>query len=294
MAGPTGIEPATYGLRVKFSKNDFNFEDYKAYLENKYSKHHSREQFNNTKKYFECLANPAKMLTFPESKRRKILIAMTCASKYLGVYEQYKVQLKSHGIKWVNNSTAFNAFLAIFNHQHDTVPAYLKEIQPILPDNEKLFVKFLALTGLRKNEALTSFNMILELSAKGRLDEYYNSDLQVLEHFKYKVFLRGTKNAYISFATPDLVTEICNSQPVSYSAVDCRLKRRKVRLRLKELRSYNNTFMRKNGLISELVDILAGRVPQSVFCRHYLGEDIKALSAQVLSIQTKLWEALEG
>ena len=218
---------------------------------------------------------------------------MTCVSKYLGIYEQYKANLKSHGIKWTNNNTAFNAFLAIFNHQHDTVPAYLKEIQPILLENEKLFVKFLAITGLRKNEALTAFNMILELNSKRRLGEYYNSDLQVLEHFKYKVFLRGTKNAYISFASPNLVNEICNSQPVSYSAIDCRLKRRKIRLRLKELRSFNNTFMRKNGLISELVDILAGRVPQSVFCRHYLGEDMKALSAQVLSVQTKLWGTLE-
>jgi hypothetical protein len=233
------------------------------------------------------------MLTFPESKRKKVLIAMICASKYLGIYQEYKAKLKSHGIKWVTNSTALNGFLAIFNHQHDTVPAYLKEIQPILPDNEKLFVKFLAVTGLRKNEGLTAFNMILELNAKGRLGEYYNAELQVLEHFKYRIFLRGTKNAYISFASTDLVTEICNSQPVSYSAIDCRLKRRKVKLRLKELRSFNNTFLRKNGFISELVDILAGRVPQSVFCRHYLGEDMRSLSAQVLTIQTKLWDALQ-
>jgi hypothetical protein len=30
--------------------------------------------------------------------------------------------------------------------------------------------------------------------------EYFNEELSVLEHFKYgKLFLRGTKNAYISF-----------------------------------------------------------------------------------------------
>ena len=49
-AGPTGIEPATPGLKVDFSIHDFNFKDYRAYLDNKYSKSHSSAQFNNTRK----------------------------------------------------------------------------------------------------------------------------------------------------------------------------------------------------------------------------------------------------
>ncbi len=38
----------------------------------------------------------------------------------------------------------------------------------------------------------------------------------------------------------------------------------------------------------ELVDVLAGRVPKTVFCRHYLAETMKAFSNQVLCIQENL------
>lgn len=55
-----------------------------------------------------------------------------------------------------------------------------------------------------------------------------------------------------------------------------RLMRNRIPLRLKELRSYQNSYLRKNGIISELVDIIDGRVPKSVFTRHYLGQDMKA------------------
>jgi intergrase/recombinase len=135
--------------------------------------------------------------------------------------------------------------------------------------------------------------MIIKLHNEGKLSEYYNSELSILEHFKYgKVFLGGTKNCYISFVSQQLIKEICNSQPVTYFAIQCRLRRLKIKMRLKELRSYHNSYLRKNGVISELVDILAGRVPKSVFCRHYLGESMKEFSKQVLVISENLDQTL--
>jgi intergrase/recombinase len=135
--------------------------------------------------------------------------------------------------------------------------------------------------------------MIIKLNSEGKLSEYYNSELSVLEHFKYgKVFLRGTKNCYISFVSQQLIKEICNSQPVTYFAIQCRLRRLKIKMRLKELRSYHNSYLRKSGVISELVDILAGRVPKTVFCRHYLGESMKEFSKQVLAISINLENSL--
>jgi hypothetical protein len=59
--------------------------------------------------------------------------------------------------------------------------------------------------------------------------------------------------------------------------------RGKLKLRLKELRSYNNTYLRKNGVISELVDLSAGRVPKTVFCKHQLAETMKALAIRCLT-----------
>jgi intergrase/recombinase len=154
-----------------------------------------------------------------------------------------------------------------------------------MSDSEKLFLRFLAVTGLRRTEAITSFNMVIDLNANGRLGEYYNSELNVLEHCKYKVFLRGTKNAYISFVPKELIDQMCLSQKISYYAFHSRLNRKHIPLRFKELRSYHNSYLRKQGIISELVDVLAGRVPKTVFARHYLGEDMKAFSSQVLVIE---------
>ncbi len=205
------------------------------------------------------------------STERHIMASFANLSKFLGIYEEYKNRLKSYDIKWTNPDTAFNGFLAIFSKNHDTIPQYIKDIQQYLSPSEKVFFKFLSITGLRKNEAITSFNMIIKLHNEDKLGEYYNEELSVLEHFKHKAFLRKTKNAYISFVSKELIDEICNSKAITYSAIHCRFMRRKLKLRLKELRSYNNTYLRKNGVISELVDVLAGRVPKTVFCRHYLG-----------------------
>jgi hypothetical protein len=69
--------------------------------------------------------------------------------------------------------------------------------------------------------------MIIDLNSEGKLSEYYNQELQVLEHFKYgKVFLRGTKNAYISFVSKEMIDQICNSEPVTYNAIHCRFMRK--------------------------------------------------------------------
>jgi intergrase/recombinase len=89
-----------------------------------------------------------------------------------------------------------------------------------------------------------------------------------------------------------MITKIADSQPVSYNAIHCRLMRKKIPLRLNELRSYQNSCLRKNGIISELVDVLAGRVPKSVFTRHYLGQDMKAFGNTVLGIEENLEKTL--
>jgi hypothetical protein len=285
-----GFEPMTFSLEGTKTL-DPNL--YKAFLNQKYSKQYASMQFSYALKYPDCLENPSKLLSIPEGNRANVLKAMVCLAKFLGCYEPFKAKLKNYGIHWVNADTAFNGFLSIFGKEHDSLAPWIKQIQPLLHENEKLFLRFLAVTGLRKNEAITSLNMIIELSSMGNLCDYYNEELSVLEHFKYgKLFLRGTKNAYISFVSREMISEICSSQRVNYSAIMSRLRRKEIKLRFKELRSYHNSYLRKNGLISELVDVLAGRVPKTVFARHYLGEDMKTFSKQVLEMENDLEKSL--
>jgi len=66
------------------------------------------------------------------------------------------------------------------------------------------------------------------------------------------------------------------STEVSYSAIRRRLTRERQPLRIKELRSYYATFLRKNGILAEFVDLIQGAIPKAVFVRHYLKiEDLK-------------------
>jgi hypothetical protein len=287
-----GFEPSTPNLGVT-QINGFDIDLYRKYLSNRCCKSYTVNLVNNAIKHYDCYLNPSNMLGLTDSQRHTVLKAMVNLSKFLGTYEEYKIKLKNYGIKWTSADTAFNGFLSVFSKQHNTLPQYIRDIQPHLEPNERLFVKFLAVSGLRKNEALTSFNMIISLNSENKLSDYYNSELSVLEHFKYpKLYIRRTKNVYISFVSRELINQICTSTPVTYNAIHCRFARRQIKLRLKELRSYHNSYLRNNGVISELVDILSGRVPKSVFCRHYLGQDMKAFSNIVLGIENTLEKTL--
>ena len=98
---------------------------------------------------------------------------------------------------------------------------------------------------------------------------------------------------YISIVTKKLVDEVANSQPVYYTTLRKHLHKDKLPLRIKELRSYYATYLRKNGILAEYVDLLQGRVPKSVFARHYLKvEDVKELVGQVLVVTDNLEKSL--
>jgi hypothetical protein len=241
-------------------------------------------------KHYDCLENPQKLNEIPVSNRGNILKTMVNLAKFLGVYEDYKGKLKQNGIHWANNDDSFNSFLRIINNNHSNLGAWYKDAQNILRNNEKLWLRFNLLTGLRKEESITAFNLIIQLSKDSKLGDYYNQELGVLEHFKYGVlFLRHTKNCYISLVTKDLINEVCNSQPVSYSAIRKRLTRKRQALRIKEQRSYFATVLRKSGILSEYIDLIQGRIPKSVFARHYLKiEDLKELVSQVLAVTENL------
>lgn len=50
------------------------------------------------------------------------------------------------------------------------------------------FMNFMATTRLRFEEAVHSYNLIIKLSREGRLHQYYDSEREILEHFKFKEF----------------------------------------------------------------------------------------------------------
>ena len=150
---------------------DLNLEEYRKYLFSKFSRSYALQQLNNMAKHYDCLENPQKLNEIPVSNRSNILKTMVNLAKFLGTYENYKAKLKQHGIHWVNNDNSFNSFLRIVNNNHSNLGAWYAAVQSMLRPNEKLWLKFNLLSGLRKEESINSFNLIIQLSKDGKIGE---------------------------------------------------------------------------------------------------------------------------
>jgi hypothetical protein len=171
-------------------------------------------------KYSSCYSNPSELLAIPTTTRSNVLKAMLSLSAYLGAKEGYKTKLKQHGITWVNNNDSLTALTRILNGNNlKDLTIWYREALKILNNSEKLYPRFLALSGVRKTEAKMSFLKIQELAKANKLNEcYYNTETKLLEHFRFKEFLRGTKNLYVSAVPYELIQQIADSEPISLSS----------------------------------------------------------------------------
>jgi intergrase/recombinase len=123
---------------------------------------------------------------------------------------------------------------------------------------------FATLTGLRAEEACQSIRLIRQ-----NANNYYNSHYQVLEHFRYKdIFIGRSKKAFISLVD-DQILDIARQSCDSWMAITSRLKRRNTPMHLSYCRKIFGTWLRKNGIETELIDMLQGRIPTTVFGKHY-------------------------
>ena len=85
----------------------------------------------------------------------------------------------------------------------------------------------------------------------------------MLQHFRFpELFLRNSKNAYISFITPELLNRVIETKPrITYPALDTKIGRLGYNNQTKQLRKIFATKLR-NTLPQELVDLLQGRISQ--------------------------------
>jgi intergrase/recombinase len=285
-----GFEPTTPNLGEYISM-DWN--GFRTFLQRKYSKEYASANLNYSRRFFECYHNPSELQNLPTSNRANVVKALIALSKFQGKYLEFKERLKQHGIKWLKPDN-LTAFLNILNNRQDDLAEWYRYTQNILDERYRLFLRFVLLSGLRKGEAFKSHNMIVELARQNRLSEYYDIRSSILQHFKFNHdFLRRTKNVYISILPNTLIHQIANSEPVTYASIHKFLERRHTKLRLRELRSYYATYLRKHGIISELVDLIQGRIGKDVFIRHYLKENPENLSIQVLELLKGLENSMQ-
>jgi len=286
MAGGTGFEPATTSLG-----GCIDWQNFRDWLTQKYSKQWASNTFWYAKKYHSMLNGSLRDLdTFSKSKKNNVLKALIALSKYLGVYEQFKLRKANHGIKW-EKQDALESFLRIINSKEDDLMKWVNTCISVLDESKATFIKFVMLSGLRKSEAIKSFNMVIKLHETGKLNEYYNEELESLEHFKYSdEFLRRTKNAFFSFIPKRFIEHITTCQPISYESLRKQLNRKGLKVKLNKLRDYYGTCLVYNDIIKEEVDLLQGRIGKSIFMRHYFSPNVKDLRDRVLKALNRMIE----
>jgi intergrase/recombinase len=262
----------------------------------KYSVSYGRATICYARKYHHLLnpnSNLSELELLTNDVKSSIVKALLLYAKFNGSYTQFKGRLKEHGIK-LYRPNALDAFIRMLNASESNIIEYYKEIMPLLRDNERLFAKFLLYSGLRVSEGIESFNLIIELSKSSKLSDYYNSDWACLMHFKYqKQFIRGTKNAFITFLPQEFIEQIAQSEPLTYSSIRKRLQRKNKPMRLDEFRDFFGTHLINNGILEVEQNLVCGRIPISIFIRHYWSPKLKELGERVLgAISSALSTAL--
>jgi intergrase/recombinase len=247
----------------------FSWTQFKDWLKAKYSKHYADVLFCYSKKYFDCYYDVKKISFIPETNRDNVTKSLIALSKFVGQHRQFKTQLQNYGIK-THKQNGIESFLRILRVSDSDILDWYEKAIAVLRPSECLYLKYCKFIGARQNEAITSFNLIVQLAKENKLSEYYNRELTCLMHFKYpRLFLRGSKNVYLSFVPESLVNEIANSTPITYPAIRKRLNHNNLKVRISELRDYFGTSLLQHGILEQEVNLLQGRIPVNVFIRHY-------------------------
>jgi hypothetical protein len=148
---------------------------------------------------------------------------------------------------------------------------YVKQVLAVLPRSHANVLIFGTLTGLRPVEACNSVRLI-----HTDLPNYLNSDLYILEHFKWKdIFIRSTKKSFISVMTDRLLQIAKGADAQSYTSIYAYLHKCGLPMRMNYCRKIFGTHLRYSSIESEMVNLLEGRLSPDIFVRHYWSPTIK-------------------
>jgi hypothetical protein len=204
--------------------------------------------------------------------------ALASLSKFLGVYDEWLDLIKRHQLKWAKPVKSVKAFKSIFNSESEgknlnSMMGWIKEVSQPLPEEYRNILLFNTLTGLRPDEAQKALHLI-----KTKGGEYIDSGRGLLRHYQYpNIFLRQTKNAYISIINEDIL-EIARTTPIKENYYPSLRKRISITndfdMNMYYCRKVFATFLRNKGIEPQIIDLLQGRIASSVFVNHYYRPDM--------------------
>jgi hypothetical protein len=224
--------------------------------------------------------------------KRHAMEALTVYAKYLGCYDRWQQIRRQYSLHWTDGNESLQALQRFFNTNLtlDSMLSKVKEMMRALPPAMAGVIRHAVLTGLRPSEACESVRLLIIGQSN-----YYNQEQQTLEHFRYpEIFLRPTKKAFISYLSTDNYQRVASLGPKTPTlrAISSACIRRKIEINMNLCRKIFASWLRQSGIQPEVVDMLQGRVSQSVLTRHYLVRQ-SSLKDQVLDALEKLQRELE-
>ena len=254
------------GLRDEH--NSDIWERFYQYLLTNHTASVAKARVSYSKKYYIVLmeADAEPVLRLSSDKRIHVMKALASLSKFLGCYDMWKLLREKYQLKWSNeNSTeAFTEFFDTTKNL-ESMLGWLNTAISKLPESRGNILVFNTLTGLRPKEACESILLICR-----RQEAYLNPNANTLEHFRFpEIFIRRTKKAYISIISDNVLKVAKSSSNCGYNALRLAVKRNNLDMNMGFCRKIFATYLRNNGVEQEIVDILQGRTPKSVFAKYY-------------------------
>jgi len=272
VVGPLGFEPRIANAPGR-GNGQIDWEAFREWLLRNHKATVTRDYVNYSKRFSHCLLSRdlTEVRNLRVTIRANVVKAISSLAKFLGIYDEYKTLLKSYGIDWKGRSSDDLMIDRLTKSQNpDEMFSWISQVKRDLPELSE-FMDFISVTGLRLAEAVSSYNLIVDLSKKGKLGEYYNADSLILEHFRFKeTFIRNSKKAFVSFVPVELVKRISESNELpSKFCLQLRVKRHgSSKIRFADIREVHASFMTKY-LKPQEIDFLHGRIGTSVFMANY-------------------------
>jgi intergrase/recombinase len=256
---------------VAFQLDSRLWKNYGSYLSTMVNKHTASCRLSYSKKYaYVLVGGDAKdILSLSADKRIHVMKSLATLSKYLGCYDKWNAIRQRFQLRW-SNGEDLNPFTTILNSRtnYSNMVAWLKNAYSILPKEYGNILIYCTLTGLRPQESIQSLEIL-----HTDTENYLNKDSMTLEHFRYNQFIRRTKKAYVSIVSEKILEIARNSGSHSYNAIRLTARRNNVEMRMSYCRKIFATYLRMNGIEPEIIDMLQGRIPKSIFARHYFRPD---------------------
>ena len=240
------------------------------------------------------------LLQLSAEKRLHVMKSLACLSKFLGCHDTTWTTIKrKYNLKWSSGKGALDIFERCYgddSNNLDTMLQWLRQMRQELPSLYYNVFLFCTLTGLRTNECFEAIRLIKDPST---FERYYDRSGQVLRHYAFpEVFIRRTKAAYISLVKEEMLEDIvingitirpCNYMKVMYFVV----RSKGLRMNMHYCRKIYSSYLRQYaGIESEIIDLMQGRIPSTIFAKHYFRPNLQQYTEKVLDALKQLQQPI--